>query len=139
MAMFKVREGYGYQQVQPDRLPILGAGEYVELADINVGDQAWKLQEATPPAEVTGLATDAGLGEVTLTWTDPVDTDLASIEITCDFEGIDPVLVDAGVETALVTGLEPLVEVTFTVKTIDALGNKSIGVTIAETPVAPGP
>lgn len=136
MPMFKVREGYGYQQVQPAPLPILGAGELVELADINVGDQSWKLQEATAPANVTSLVATPGDTEVVLTWTDPVDADLASIEITYDVEGSDPVEIAAGVETATITGLTNDVEVTFTVKSVDLLGNKSAGVEVASTPTA---
>ncbi|MDR1586257.1 MAG: hypothetical protein LBS57_02240, partial [Treponema sp.] len=38
--------------------------------------------DATPPAEVTGLTATAGNAQVTLSWNDPADADLGYIEIS---------------------------------------------------------
>jgi len=64
--------------------------------------------DTTPPATVTVFGGIPGDGQITLTWTDPADTDLASIEITFSpaATGVtQPVTVGKGVQTRTITGL----------------------------------
>ena len=92
--------------------------------------------DTTPPAEVTGISGVAGDGQVTLNWTDPTDSDFAKVEITYTQTGT-AIEVAKGVQTAVITGLTNGTAYTFTVKTVDATGNKSGGVNSSPyTPVA---
>jgi hypothetical protein len=94
--------------------------------------------DTTAPANVTGLAGTPGNGQVTLAWTDPVDADLASIEITWDPDGAALRTVNKGTGTYTAKGLANSTPYTFTVKAVDAAKNMSTGETVATTPVAPG-
>ncbi|MDR1251533.1 MAG: fibronectin type III domain-containing protein [Treponema sp.] len=103
-------------------------------------------QDATPPGAVSGLgAIDGGFGSVELNWTNPGDTDLQYVEITCDpLSGpAQMVNVSAGSSgTYTWTGLAGGVTYTFTVTAVDHSGNKSPGVSVSGTPLdttPPGP
>jgi hypothetical protein len=89
--------------------------------------------DTTPPAKVTGLEAAAGDGRVTLTWTDPADTDLASVEIAWT-PGGGSASVSKGTRTYTATGLANGTAYTFTVKAKDNAGNLSGGETAAATP-----
>jgi chitodextrinase len=98
------------------------------------------VNDETPPAKVTNLAATPGNGEATLAWTDPADTDLASIEITFTpaVTGVDqPITVAKGVQSKIVTGLANETAYNFTVIAVDVSGNKSAGATATATPEAP--
>jgi uncharacterized repeat protein (TIGR02543 family) len=89
-------------------------------------------------ANVGTLKGIAGNGKVTLTWLDPVDTNLASIEITVApaIPG-SPFSVAKGVTTRDIEGLANNTLYTFTVKAVDTSGNKSTGVSVTATPGTP--
>jgi chitodextrinase len=81
-----------------------------------------------PPGDVTGLTgTPAGGGKITLTWTDPSDSGFDHIEITWSPGGDSPVTVSKGARTYTAAALTPGTAYTFTVKAVDAAGNKSAG------------
>jgi predicted phage tail protein len=115
----------------------------VTVSAENVTGQNLTLEKAeaadtTPPAKVSGLTGSPGNGQVSLSWTDPADTDLASIEITWS-SGNGSATVDKGAETYTATGLTNGTEYTFTVKAVDASGNKSEGETTTHTPADTAP
>jgi predicted phage tail protein len=94
----------------------------------------------TPPGAVGSLTGTPGSGEVSLFWTDPTDADLDHIEITFSPAAaglIQPITVAKGTGTRIVTGLTNGTAYTFTVKAVDAAGNKSSGEDISKTPLAP--
>jgi hypothetical protein len=91
----------------------------------------------TSPGKVTGLEAAASDRQVTLTWTDPADADLASIEITWT-PGNGSASVTKGTQTYIATGLTNDTEYTFTVQAKDAAGNLSGGETVTATPADPG-
>jgi chitodextrinase len=89
-------------------------------------------KDLTPPGKVTGLVATAGNTIARLTWKDPADADLASIEITFTpvKTGVtQPVSVPKGTEIAVIEGLDNDTEYTFTVKAKDAAGNLGAGET----------
>lgn len=91
--------------------------------------------DVTPPEEVSNLAKSEDDQQVTLTWTDPEDTDLDHIAITWGTDG--SANVDPQTETYTAEGLTNGTEYTFTVKTADTSGNTSAGQTIKATPAVP--
>jgi hypothetical protein len=96
--------------------------------------------DTTAPAKVSGLTAATGDGQVTLTWIDPPDGDLASIEITwtpADGPDSGSKTVAKGVKTYTASGLVPGTAYTFTVKAKDAAGNTSGGETKTATPPKP--
>ena len=112
-----------------------GAGNLSEARSITETPDA--TVDSTPPADVTDLAATEGLASVTLSWTEPADADLHHIEITHDrLGGDDPVFVASGIGAATLTGLANGTPHIFTVKTVDASGNRSAGATQTGTPSA---
>jgi chitodextrinase len=98
------------------------------FAGCETGTEEEDVPDTVPPADVTGLSGTVGSGQVTLTWTDPADSDLDHIEITfVPAVGDQPRRVAKGVKTIVITGLTDGTEYTFTVKAVDAAGNKSAG------------
>lgn len=92
------------------------------------------MADTTPPAEVSGLGSKSGNGEVTITWTDPKVTDLDHIEVTWEPGGSTTQIVAKGTQTYTATNLTNKTEYTFTVKSVDRTGNKSDGVSVRATP-----
>ena len=90
------------------------------------------------PGAVTDLGAVAGYGSVALTWTNPGDSDLASVSIAY---GEDSVSVDAtaGAEGSHgVTGLAGATEYTFVARSVDSDGNTSAPVSVTvTTPAVP--
>jgi hypothetical protein len=126
----------------------LAAGTYTATVTVSGGNGitanftvSFTVNDNTPPINVSGLSGSSGDGEVTLTWTDPEDADLDNIEIsfTPAVGGItQPISVAKGTQTKTITGLTNGTTYTFTVKAVDAAGNKSGGVASASlTPLAP--
>jgi hypothetical protein len=105
----------------------------------NAGETVTKIPDATAPEDVTGLSgTLRAEGRVELTWTDP-DADLDHVEITWSPGGDDPVTVAKETETWTSSGLPEGTVYTFTVKAVDAAGNKNAGATVTKTPDATPP
>ena len=90
-------------------------------------------EDTTPPAEVTELKAVAGVGKVSLSWTNPNDEDLYQVKITAaSEEGAIPSPIYKAVssgqaDTATISELSAGKEYTFTVKTLDKKGNESAG------------
>jgi hypothetical protein len=98
--------------------------------------------DTTPPANVTGLGGIPGDAQVSLNWTNPTDTDLASIQITFTptADGVaQPIAVDKGAGTKIISGLANGTSYMFTVKAADTSGNLNTGITVPLTPRAPDP
>ena len=112
-------------------------------------------EDTTPPAEVTELKAVAGVGKVSLSWTNPNDEDLYQVKITAaSEEGAIPSPIYKAVssgqaDTATISELSAGKEYTFTVKTLDKKGNESAGtktegitplvtmsITLSQTPAA---
>jgi chitodextrinase len=94
--------------------------------------------DTTPPAEVSSLATTPGVGFMTLSWTDPSDSDFNHVEIThADAGGSTPVVIAKGLGTASITALAYSTSYTFIIKTVDNAGNKSTGAAKTATTLAP--
>jgi diketogulonate reductase-like aldo/keto reductase len=90
----------------------------------------------TPPAEVSALNGTSGNNQITLNWTDPSDSDFAKVIITYTPGGNAAIEVGKGAQTAIITNLANGTEYTFTLKTVDASGNESAGITSAAyTPI----
>lgn len=95
--------------------------------------------DTIPPAEVTNLSGVPGDGQVTLSWTDPSDDDFSKVEITYA-SGTTTIEVEKGEQATIISGLTNGTAYTFTVKTVDASGNKSEGVnSVPYTPLGSDP
>ena len=93
----------------------------------------------TATADVTNLGGIPGNGQVSLAWTDPVDTDLDHIEITVtpSVAG-SPFTAAKGTGSKTVTGLANGTAYTFTVKAVYTGGNMSAGASVGPiTPIVP--
>ncbi|MDH5655093.1 MAG: SUMF1/EgtB/PvdO family nonheme iron enzyme [Spirochaetia bacterium] len=90
--------------------------------------------DAAAPADVSNLSGASGNGQVTLSWTNPWDTDLSHVVITPPLGA--PITLTAGSSTAgavqnyVVTGLTNGVLGLFRVQAVDAVGNTSAGSTV---------
>jgi len=85
------------------------------------------IADIIPPAEVSSLNGVSRDGKVTLNWIDPVDQDFNKVVITYAPGGNTAIEVLKGSQTAVITGLSNGTEYVFTLKTVDASGNKSAG------------
>lgn len=90
----------------------------------------------TPPAEVSNINGTPGNNQVTLSWTDPTDSDFNKVEITYT-PGNGSVEIGKGTQTTTISGLANDTEYNFTLKAVDVSNNKSEGVTITYTPAQP--
>jgi hypothetical protein len=100
--------------------------------------------DGTPPAAVTGLTGTGSMGQVTLTWTDPEDSDLDHIEIiwTAGDGGSVTAPKSAAANRANATTITALANgtvYTFTVTTVDTAGNESSPQSAQVTPMDPPP
>jgi hypothetical protein len=100
-----------------------------------IGCVSCKKSDNHPPSEVTNLKISNGTTGVSLTWNDPTDEDLAKVEIsyTINSEYLN-LEVFKGIQSAAINNLVSGSEYSFTVRTIDNNGNKSIGIMIAGNP-----
>jgi hypothetical protein len=93
-------------------------------------------EDTTPPANVSSLSATAGNEAVTLTWTNPTDSDLAFIEITWTPGGTTPETVSNVTQTYTASSLAGGTSYIFTVKAVDTSGNRNTGATATATPTA---
>jgi hypothetical protein len=88
------------------------------------------------PGEVASLAHTAENGQITLTWQDPADADLAAVRLS--WQPVDgeaqPKEVSPGDETATITGLDNRTIYLVTVRSVDDSGNESDGISIQAKP-----
>jgi hypothetical protein len=93
-------------------------------------------EDTTPPAEVTSLIGTPGDGTVTLTWTDPADSDLGHLEISWTGGSATAEKSTAGdrSNSKTISGLINGIAYVFTIKAVDASGNESQGGTVSATP-----
>jgi hypothetical protein len=89
--------------------------------------------DTTPPANVTGLSATTGEMQAILNWTAPSDSDFASVEIT-SIPVTSTYTVAKGTNSKVITGLTGGTKYTFTVKSADSSGNKSVGVAASAVP-----
>ena len=107
-----------------------------------------KKADETAPSSVTNLTATAKDSRVLLTWTDAADSDIYGYEVS--YSGTSAInrvvlpaldttsmMVPLGAGGTYVSGLINGREYTFTVKSVDTSGNKSEGVTVKATPLAP--
>ena len=84
-----------------------------------------------PPAEVSDFSiSHIGEGVAVMDWTDSSDSDFDHVEISVSPTDISTVTVSEGIESATLTGLSSETSYTISLKTVDAEGNKSSGITI---------
>lgn len=123
------------------------AGTNYLKAEVTVVDGTWAsgldyitikslIPDTTAPGEVTQQSVTPGDGQLTISWIDPTDEDLAKVKIVGEGITITPVEVSAGVGTAAVSGLANGTEYSIRIKTVDESGNESEGVVVNGTPVA---
>jgi len=93
--------------------------------------------DITPPPQVTDLEVLAKDGAVELSWTEPNSSDLATIELTYTPGSSIVYSQAAGLNGATISGLTNGTAYEFSVKTVDAEGNKSDAVLISATPDTP--
>lgn len=100
--------------------------------------------DTTAPADVTELAAAAKDSSVVLTWKDATDEDIFGYLVSWKAESTgralvalekDSLIAAKGQQGCVVSGLKNGTKYTFTVKTMDASGNTSGGVTVDATPV----
>ncbi|GHV79968.1 hypothetical protein AGMMS49944_17590 [Spirochaetia bacterium] len=110
------------------------------LADCDIASDittpAAPATDSTAPAEVGNLNAAAGNAQVVLTWTDPADSDFRSVKITQPDSSVQW-LVPKGTQTIPITGLTDNTQYTFTVKTVDTVGNESAGITATASTAQP--
>ena len=93
-------------------------------------------KDKTPPGEVTDLTARGEVEQVTLSWTEPSDADLASIQIT--EVGADKVYAQpSGLNGITILELTNGTSYEFAVVAVDEAGNKSKAVHATATPSTP--
>ena len=108
---------------------------YVTLFIILMGLWACE-KDTTAPGEVTDLIAQGGVEEVSMTWTEPPDGDLASIHITEVGAGKIYAL-PSGLNGVTIEGLTNGTTYEFAVVAVDENGNRSNAVHASATPVPP--
>lgn len=95
--------------------------------------------DVTAPGEVSDLRAETADGTVTLTWTNPPESDFAGCEIWYGTDGKPDTEFSGTVDPTgtTITGLVNDTEYTFAVYAIDIAQNSSSGRTITATPTAP--
>ena len=104
-----------------------------------------KALDTTAPADVTELVAAAKNSSVVLTWKDATDEDIFGYIVSWKAESTgralvalekDSLIAAKGQQDCVVSGLKNGTKYTFTVKTMDASGNTSGGVTVKAAPKA---
>ncbi len=106
------------------------------------GLPACKTKDTTAPENVTSLTAAAGDGQVTLTWVNPTDTDLAGVRIQRKLDGYPASITDGDTvsESAATTfnntGLTNGKHYHYTVFAYDGSGNYASGVQVVAVPTS---
>lgn len=97
-------------------------------------------QDQTPPGDVSNLTATAGIEQAELSWTSPADDDLHHVEVTCAPQDgpSQPMYVYAN--SCTITELSNGPDYSFTVKSVDRVGNvsdpgASTNVTVISPPI----
>ena len=126
------RTGYVWLGWSTD--PTASAAQYTASQTFVIGASSVTLyaiwaKDTTPPSSVTGVSGTTAATSVTLTWTDPADTDLAGIRVEFYGDKAGAVIVAKGVQTATISVLTSLVPYTFDLFAFDAANNFSAAAT----------
>jgi len=97
---------------------------------------ACEKKDSTPPGMVTNLTAIGEVGQVSLAWTEPVDTDLASIEIT-QSPGNNTYAQASGLNGITISQLSNGTSFDFAVVAVDEDGNKSNAAHVSAIPNTP--
>ncbi len=85
--------------------------------------------DPVPPAEVSDFSiSHIGEGVAIMDWSDSPDSDFDHVEISASPADVSTVTVSEGIESATLTGLSSETSYTISLKTVDAEGNKSSGI-----------
>ncbi|MGM0884722.1 MAG: DUF4959 domain-containing protein [Bacillota bacterium] len=91
--------------------------------------------DSASPGEVSNAKASPGDGQLSVSWTDPSDSDLYRVMVTVEGSSVTaPVYGYKGTQQAVVSGLTNGTEYTLRIQTIDTNGNESAGITIKGTP-----
>ena len=132
-------ESFSFSTIDARYVQIVGYGNsynnWNSITEVEIYGDGGGDGDAIPPGEVSDLSASVGDGQVTLSWTNPSDSDFVSTTI----------FVTPGTYTTTLTGTSKTITgltngtiYTFTIKTKDASGNESTGVSISATPVSGG-
>lgn len=115
-----------------------GAEDLSGNALATVYEFSFTVTDSSAPGDVEDLiATAAGGGSVSLSWTEPADSDFDHVLISwLPADGAGSATVDAGTTTGNATGLTTGTEYTILARAVDEDGNMSSGVSIEITPPA---
>ncbi len=115
------------------------------LALFSLLNQSGASDETTTDTTVPGDASDLsittiGAGSISLTWSDPADSDLDHMEISVEPADITTVSVNKGAGSVTLSGLNTDTNYTYTIKAVDDSDNSSAGVSaMAYMPAASTP
>jgi endo-beta-N-acetylglucosaminidase D len=98
------------------------------------GFTATNIPDKEPPGEVSRQSVSARDRQLTITWTDPTDSDFDHVVVTGAAISVQNVA--KGAQKAVISGLDNGRNYDILLKTVDMDGNESEGVTISGTPTA---
>ena len=127
-----VRSNYAWLGWSTD--PTASAAQYTAGQTFPMGTSSVTLyaiwaKDTTPPSSVTGVSGTTAANSVTLTWTDPADSDLAGIRVEYYGDKTGAVIIGKGVQHATISSLTSLSPYTFDIFAFDAASNFSSVVT----------
>ena len=97
------------------------------------GDDGNNNNDTTAPAAVTLTITEAGFGKISLSWSEPADTDYSHLHISWTPGGTAGVDISTGTTGYQVTGLTNGTEYTVSGRTVDTSGNASASYSVTLT------
>jgi formylglycine-generating enzyme required for sulfatase activity len=113
-------------------------GSLPTLTYVNLGFRvARTIPDTTAPTDPSSPAAVGGNAQASLGWTNPTDTDFASVEISWTPTGgspAQPLLVAKPGTSQIISGLSNGTTYSFTIKAVDSSGNKSAGVSAQAIP-----
>jgi hypothetical protein len=103
--------------------------ESAQSTSVSATPSASTTTDTTPPGEVTGLSETHTDTEVTLSWTNPTDSDFSKVKLYKD----GAFVAEGSLTSYIFSGLMPSTSYTFEVTTVDSSGNESLGSSISVT------